>query len=97
MKVSKNNWKPPNLEAEIALSYETITEANAVVNAVSPDNVKTPEDLTIKTIQKGRKMLTNIECTSGLLTFIATLDDLLEATSIAERSVSAVKENWGHA
>jgi len=92
MNVSKNSSEPPNLEAEIALSYGTITEANAVVNAVSPDNVKTPEALTIKTIRRGREVLTNIECGSSLLTFIATIDDLLEAISIAERTISTVKE-----
>lgn len=93
MNVSKNSWEPPNLQAEIALYYGTITEANAVANAVSPDNVKIPEGLTIKTAQRGRKVLTNIECKSSLLTFIATIDDLLEAMSIAERSFSAVKGN----
>ena len=94
MRVSKNSWKPQNLEAEITLIYETLREAYAVANAVSPDNVKIPEDLAIKTVQQGREILTNIECRSGLLTFIATIDDLLEAMSIAERSVSAVKGNW---
>ena len=88
----RSNWKPPSLEAEIAFSYETVAEANAVVDAISPDNVRIPEDLTIKTIRQGRKVLTNIECEAGLLTFIATIDDLLEAISIAERSVSAVEK-----
>ena len=92
MSLSENSWAPRNLEAEISLSYRTITEAKAVVNAVSPDNVKIPEGLTIKTVQRGKKVLTNIKCRSNLLTFIATIEDLLGATSIAERSVLAVKK-----
>lgn len=91
----RSNWKPPSLEVEIALSYETVTEANAVVDAITPDNVRIPKDLAIKTIRRGRKALTSVECRAGLLTFIATIDDLLEAISIAERSVSAVRENAG--
>ncbi len=90
-----SNWEPPSLEAKIAFSYETVTEANAIVDAITPDNVRIPEDLAIMTIRQGRKMLTCIECGAGLLTFIATIDDLLEAIEIAERSVSAMRENAG--
>ena len=93
MSVLGSNLEPPSLEAEIAFDYETIAEANAVADAISPDNVKTPKDLAIKTVRQGKKVMTNIECGACLLTFIATIDDLLEAISIAERSVSAVKEN----
>ncbi len=94
MNLSERSRGPQSLEAEISLSYETITEARAVANAVSPDNVKAPEDLTIKTVHLGRKVLTDVGCKSGLLTFIATIDDLLEAISIAERSVLSVKKGW---
>jgi len=80
------------LEAEISLFYKNNKQAKAVANAVSPDNVKIPEGLTIQTVQRGRKFLTSIKCKSNLFTFIATLDDLLGAVSVAERSVSAVKE-----
>lgn len=89
----KNNCESPRLEAEIALSYETVAEANAVADAISPDNVRVPTGLTIKTIRQKRKVLTDIECEAGLLTFVATIDDLLEAISIAERSVLAAKDN----
>jgi len=93
MSVLGNNLEPPSLEAEISFDYETVAEANAVVNAILPDNVKLPKDLTIKTARQGKKVTTNIECRECLLTFVATIDDLLEAVSVAERSVSAVKEN----
>ena len=91
MNLSESNWGPQSWEAEISLSYETITEARAVADAVSPDNVKMPEDLSIKTIHLRRNVLTMVECKSSLSTFIATIDDLLEAISIAERSVLSVK------
>jgi hypothetical protein len=93
MNALENSWEPPSLEAEISFSYETITLANAVADAISPDNVKAPEHLIIKTIRQGRKVMTSVECRKGLLTFIATIDDLLEAISTAEKSVSAVNEN----
>ncbi len=80
------------MEAEISLSYETDRKAKAVVDAVSPDNVKVPEGLTIKTVKQGRNVLTHIKSRSSMLTFIATIDDLLAAVSVAERSISSVKD-----
>jgi hypothetical protein len=79
------------LEAEISLSYKTDRQATAVADAVSPDNVKPPEGLTIKTVKQGRNVLTHIKCRSSMLTFISTIDDLLAAVAVAERSISTVK------
>jgi len=79
------------LEAKIGLSYKTIREAEAVAKAVSPDNVRVPQGLFIKTLRRGSKVFTKIECETRLQTFMATIDDLLSAVSVAERTLSAVK------
>jgi hypothetical protein len=79
------------LEADISLAYKSDRQARAVADAVSPDNIKIPEGLTIKTEKQGRNVSTHIRCKSSMLTFTATIDDLLAAVSIAERSISAVK------
>jgi hypothetical protein len=79
------------LEAKVVLSYKTIREAEAVAKAVSPDNVKVPQGLFIKTMGRGRRVFTKIECETRLQTFVATIDDLLGAVSVAERTVFAVK------
>jgi len=79
------------LQAEIALTYKSTKEAEAVEQAVSPDNVKVPLGLSIKTTKQGKRVLTQILCETKLETFIATIDDLLSAVSVAERAVSAVK------
>jgi len=62
-----------------------------VAKAVSPDNVKVPKGLFIKTTRRGRRVFTRIECETRLQTFVATIDDLLSAVSVAERTVFAVK------
>jgi len=80
------------VEAKIVLSYKTLREAEAVAKAVSPDNVKVPQGLFIKTMRRGKRVLTKIECETRLQTFVATIDDLLSAVSVAERTLSAVKE-----
>jgi len=80
------------LEAEIKLSYQNKREAEAVAKAVSPDNVKVPSGLAIKTTKKGSKVFTKVTCETKLQTFIATIDDLLCCVSIAEKAFLAAKK-----
>ncbi len=80
------------MEAEITLSYENEREAEAVVKAVSPDNVRVPSGLSIKTVRRGNKVLTSVTCEMRLQTFIATIDDFLSCVSVAERTFSAAKK-----
>ena len=87
----KSNWKLLGLQAEIVLTYMSTKEAEAVTQAVSPDNVKVPLGLSIITTKQGKKVLTQILCETKLETFIATIDDLLSAVSVAEKAVSAAK------
>jgi len=80
------------LEAKIILSYEDEREAEAVAKAVSPDNVRVPSGLLIRTVRRGRKVLTSVRCKMRLQTFIATIDDFLSCVSVAERALSAAKK-----
>ena len=80
------------MEAKIVLKYRKLQEAEAVANAVSPDNLKTPQGLKVKTTRQGNKVLNQIQCETKLQTFMATIDDLLSAVSVAERTISATKK-----
>ncbi len=81
------------MQVKIELSYLSVREAEAVRQAVSPDNKKVPQGLFIETTKQGKEVLTNIACETTLETFIATLDDLLSAVSVAERAVSAARRH----
>ncbi len=80
------------MKAEITLIYKAVREAEAVANAVSPDNVEVPPGLFVKTTRQKNKVYTQVECKTRLQTFIATIDDLLACVSIAERAFSTVKQ-----
>ena len=80
------------MEAKIRLSYKNEREAEAVAKAVSPDNVEVPPGLFVKTVSRGSKVFTTVECQTKLQTFIATIDDLLSCVSIAEKAFSVAKE-----
>jgi len=79
------------VDAEISLSYRTVIEAEAVVRAVSPDNVRVPKGLFVVTERRGKKVLSEVVCETRLETFTATIDDLLSAVSVAEKALSAVR------
>lgn len=73
------------LETEIILEYDDTKTAKAIAKALSPDNLKTPNGLSVETISKKKRVLTRITCEGRLATFIATIDDLLFCASTAER------------
>jgi hypothetical protein len=75
------------LEATIALEYGDAKTADAIANAVSPDNFKTPAGLVIKTARKANHVLTEVKTEGKLATFIATIDDLLFCVSTAEKTI----------
>jgi hypothetical protein len=84
------------MEAKIILAYKNDREAEAVDKAVSPDNVKVPSGLSIKTARRGPKVFTLIKCETTLPTFLSTIDDLLCCASIAEKAFSVASEAEGH-
>ena len=79
------------LEAELSFAYNTEGEAEAVVKAVSPDNVEVLKGLTVETLRNNCRLLALVHCEKSLETFIATLDDLLACVSVAEKAFEAVK------
>ena len=78
------------MEATITLEYADAKTADAIANAVSPDNFKTPTGLTIKTERKNNNVLTEVKTEGKLATFIATIDDLLFCVSTAEKTLRTV-------
>ncbi len=79
------------MEAEVTLEYDAVKVAEAIAKAVSPDNFKTPKGLSIATARKMKKVITHVDCSGKLSTFIATIDDLLFCVSTAEKAVQTAK------
>jgi hypothetical protein len=79
------------LEATITLDYDDEQTAKAIANAVSPDNLKTPVGLTVKTVRNGSQVITEISLEGKMTTFIATIDDLLSCATTAEKTLHVVR------
>jgi hypothetical protein len=80
------------LEAEICLCYKNEREAQAVAQAVSPDNIEVPTGLSVETTTKGSEVCTTIQCEKRLQTLIATIDDLLACVSVAEKAFKVARK-----
>ncbi|HTY74700.1 MAG TPA: KEOPS complex subunit Pcc1 [Candidatus Nanoarchaeia archaeon] len=79
------------LQATIRLEYPDRATAAAVANAVSPDNAKAPAGLTVVTHHENNVVITEISLDGKFATFTATIDDLLEAASTAEKALHIAK------
>jgi tRNA threonylcarbamoyladenosine modification (KEOPS) complex Pcc1 subunit len=80
------------LEAEIVVEYADPRTARAIAEAISPDNLKAPINVSASTTRRGSRVITKITCEGKLETFIATIDDLLLSTSIAEKVLQTQKK-----
>ena len=81
------------MEATITLEYGDAKTADAIANAVSPDNFKTPTGLFINTVREGIHVLTEVRAEGKLGTFIATIDDLLFCVSTAEKTLRTITQD----
>jgi len=79
------------LQATIRLEYDDAETAVPVSKAVSPDNIKAPSGLTVKTTLKNNSVVTEIAIEDKIATFIATIDDLLSSASTAEKTLKVLK------
>ena len=77
------------MEAEIAIEYDNARIADAIADAVSPDNSGTPAGLSVKTRSERKKVVTSVRCCQGFSTFVATIDDLLSSIATGEKTLRA--------
>jgi tRNA threonylcarbamoyladenosine modification (KEOPS) complex Pcc1 subunit len=80
------------LQAKILLEYHDEKMAEAIAEAISPENFKAPSGLKINTVRDKNFVVTQVEHLGNLATFIATIDDLLFSASTAEKTVKTIRE-----
>jgi len=70
--------------AKVTCVYVDDSSSRAVASALRPDNFQAPKGIQVRTRQRGKRVITNIEMDGEIETLLATLDDLLACTSTAE-------------
>ena len=86
MKLSKGRA----VEAKATIRYSNMEIANAILEAIGPDNCQIPEGIEIEVTRIGSVLNLEILCTKGVGSFIITLDDLLACISAAEKAISGL-------
>jgi len=81
------------MKTRLSLTYPDERKAKAILDAISPDNLNLPKDMSINTFVEKNCVITIIEYNGeNFLTLQSTIDDLLSCVSVAEKSISALKE-----
>ena len=75
------------IKAKISCRYEDDSTAEAIESAISPDNLDSPDHITVGTRRKENTVESEVEIEGEIETLIATLDDLLACTSTAEKMI----------
>ena len=79
------------MQAKITLDYDDAETAQAVADAITPDNCTAPTGLTVVSKRENGAVITEITLKGKLATLIATIDDLLECASTAEKTLHIAK------
>jgi hypothetical protein len=71
------------LRARVRCLYREEGVAEALVRALSPDNVG-GKGVELRTVRRGREVITTVRMRGRIETLLTTLDDLLACTEAAE-------------
>jgi hypothetical protein len=75
----------------IELELTPIADARRVLDSVLPDNVPLPLDLRIESEIANGKLVFRIECSRGLDSLRATIEDLLSAVDLSLRTLKSTE------
>lgn len=75
------------ISATIVIRFCDEEEAASVLKAVEPDNSPLPPGLSIESRQEGATVSFQIICERGPESLLSTVDDLLAAIQLAEKTI----------
>jgi len=76
-------------EAVVRIRYGDEASAEAVMRAISPDNLKA-EGISIDAVSRDGVLEVRVTCGRGVGSLVATLDDVLSCISAAEKALGGV-------
>jgi len=78
------------MKITIKIRHASHKFAESVAKSVSPDNLKAPPNVIVKTRASGNRTISVVKC-ERLETFITTVDDLLLCMDAAQKTLEEVK------
>ena len=80
-----------NAKVEITLKYDDTIAAEAIRDAISPENQETQAGAKVETNLEGSTLIINIKSDKKIGSLIATIDDLLSCIQAAERVINEIE------
>ena len=77
--------------AEIQIEFKSNQDAIHVLNAINPDNSPLPPDISIHTSVEESRLLIKIECSRGIDSLRATVEDIMSAIDLSVRTIDTVE------
>ncbi|MCW4050019.1 MAG: KEOPS complex subunit Pcc1 [Candidatus Bathyarchaeota archaeon] len=74
-------------KTSITIEYGDQTTAEAIRQAITPDNVDVPEGMTIETVAEDGVLTITVDTTRSIGSLVATLDDMLSCIQAAEKAL----------
>jgi len=85
------NSSGPEATADIVIRCDGAEKARSIRDAISPDNIGAPPGVRIDVEVEGSTLLLKIECSRGIPTLIATVDDLLSCIQASETAIKEIQ------
>ena len=76
--------------AVLTFTYVSPQAACAIMEATEPDNVQAPPGVEIAATVEGSTLTVKVECSRGVGSLVATLDDLVSCIQAAEQALEGV-------
>lgn len=81
----------PEASTTIEIRYKHPNTAKSIMDAVSPDNLDTPEGIEIDVQVEGGDLKISISCSREIGSLLSTVDDLLSCIQAAERAIDNIE------
>jgi hypothetical protein len=78
--------------SQIELKFEFATDAEKIIQSVSPDNLPLPKGLKIESMISNDILRFVIKCDRGLDSLAATTEDLLNAIDLSIRTLESINQ-----
>jgi len=85
------NSSGPEATADIVIRYEGTEKARSIRDAISPDNIGAPPGVGIEVEVEGSTLRLKVECSRGISTLIATVDDILSCIQASETAIEEIR------
>jgi len=73
--------------ASLKIRFCSESEAESILRAIEPDNYPLPQGLSIEAKLEGSTLSFEIVCDRGPESLLSTIDDLLSAIQLAEKTI----------